>query len=705
MEIAYLVDTNPRSVATAQKLFPFARTVASMDEVRGVDAVLIATPNALHYASAKQALSNGWHAFVEKPIAVSRAEAEELVELARRGKLACCVNVNRRFLPNVRVLQGIIDRGELGAVKRISVRDGTRSSGTASGGLHYQGSLDLAAGGVLIDTGSHMLDLPLYLIGARTVSALDYADDARIGLEAECRFDFVAESERGACTVDGFLSRISAVPQSVVVEFEEATVQVPLAPPGSLSIRFHDKPSLVTEMPVNIPADVFVRSFTESFQSFHDAALRGGEGAQNSAESMLLTVETIARCYATRRPLAYTWSYHQPSRSTSISGKTVGVIGAGGFLGTRTCEMLLDSGGMPRPITHSTHGSFSLLRMMNDVAIGDASDEAFLAQVLPGTDAVVNCAINMKGSRKFAIAATRGIARAIARVCGRIGVKRLVHISTLAVHGVYLGRDGEPLREDPFRSGYAVAKIESEREVIEECSRNGVEAVILRMGHIFGPYALGWTAGQYELVRAKKLLRVEAWQNPSNTVFVDNAVEAIFSAITAADVAGRTFYITNYPNMPWRDFYAPLFDVAHREIEELPNLSLDEFNAIFRDFTRSPLMQGAKIAAELGRQMFSREVLKDIKNNPKYARFFDAMQSMLPASAFRVFTDTVKNRAAPPSNGAGDVSSIFSYLCSYASSAELPVRESVQALGYTSPHSKQDAANATAAWLRFVNIP
>src|ERR1051326_1941097 len=119
-----------------------------------------------------------------------------------------------------------------------------------------------------------------------------------------------------------------------------------------------------------------------------------------------------------------------------------------------------DCGGAPRAITHSTHGSFSLLRTTNDVFIGDASDQEFLARSLRGADAVVNCAINMKGTRKFAIAATRDIARAGARrrapapprdaaragarAGGELGINPRVPTTTLPVRGFYLGREGEP---------------------------------------------------------------------------------------------------------------------------------------------------------------------------------------------------------------------------------------------------------------------
>jgi predicted dehydrogenase/nucleoside-diphosphate-sugar epimerase len=706
VDVSWLVDRSPRNQQAAQAMFPGAKLAADISEVRDVDMVLIATPNSLHYEQAKYALSQGWHAFIEKPLALTRAQADELVKLAAEKKLSVSVNVNRRFLPNVVELKRIIDSGELGAVRRIAVHDGVRSGGTAEGGLHYQGSAELAGGGVLIDTGSHMLDLALYLANATAIDELKYFDDgAATGIEAECRFELSAATPNGPTRIDGFLSRLSALPQRVEVELDEATIEVPLAPPSNPIIRFRGKSSLRTEVPVHIPADVFVRSFADSFRSFHEAAKNGGEGAINSGKSVALTVEGIERCYATRRPLSYPWV--QPFQGTSpVKGLKVGVIGAGGFLGTRVFEILADRGAEPRPLTHSTHGSFSLLRHTGDVHVGDAADEAFLENALRGCDVVVNTAINMKGSRSFAIAATRGIARAVARVCGRVGVKRLVHISTLAVHGIYLGRRGEQLRDDPFRSTYSVAKSESEQDVLDECRRNGVGAVILRMGHIYGPYSVGWTAAALDMAKTGGLVSVERWANPSNTVFVDNAVEAILTAMTTPGVNGSTFYITDVPNQSWRQFYEPLFEFAGASIDAVPDLSFDEFRAVFDQFSRGAASQIASIGTTLIRKAISADSLKSIKRDLRFRRAFDVLETVVPSKTLSKLQDRIKKQRAPAAATSAtgiDYGPLFPLLCSFASSIELPVSDSVERLQYQPAANRDQAVQATREWLRFID--
>jgi predicted dehydrogenase len=79
-----------------------------------VDALAIATPVASHYGLAKAALARGKHVLVEKPMTGSVAEAEELVELARRN--GCVLMVDHTFVYTgaVRRMQAIIGAGELG---------------------------------------------------------------------------------------------------------------------------------------------------------------------------------------------------------------------------------------------------------------------------------------------------------------------------------------------------------------------------------------------------------------------------------------------------------------------------------------------------------------------------------------------------------------------------------------------------------------
>jgi predicted dehydrogenase len=81
-----------------------------------VDAVVVALPAALHYEAARKALLAGKHVLVEKPLASTAAEAEELCSLAERGKRVLMVGHTFLFNAAVKRVKEYIDGGTLGEV-------------------------------------------------------------------------------------------------------------------------------------------------------------------------------------------------------------------------------------------------------------------------------------------------------------------------------------------------------------------------------------------------------------------------------------------------------------------------------------------------------------------------------------------------------------------------------------------------------------
>jgi predicted dehydrogenase len=99
--------------------YPGIRTCASFDEVLAdsdVDAVSIATPPRTHHALVKRALEAGKHVLVEKPLATSTADAEELAELADRNGLVLMPGHTFIYSPAVNKVRELIDSGELGEI-------------------------------------------------------------------------------------------------------------------------------------------------------------------------------------------------------------------------------------------------------------------------------------------------------------------------------------------------------------------------------------------------------------------------------------------------------------------------------------------------------------------------------------------------------------------------------------------------------------
>src|SRR5437773_11860991 len=92
--------------------------VRGVDELltRAIDLVVIATPNASHHPIAKQCLLAGRHVVIDKPFAPTLAEAQALVELAKKQRRVLSVYQNRRYVGDFVTLQRLVSEGTLGRI-------------------------------------------------------------------------------------------------------------------------------------------------------------------------------------------------------------------------------------------------------------------------------------------------------------------------------------------------------------------------------------------------------------------------------------------------------------------------------------------------------------------------------------------------------------------------------------------------------------
>jgi predicted dehydrogenase len=108
-----------------KELYPCLRYTTNFEEIiesDEIDAVVIATPVRTHHAPAKQCLLAGKHTFVEKPLASSTGECEDLIETANRKGLTLMVGHTFIYSPPVRKMKEIILSGEIGDILYISAR-------------------------------------------------------------------------------------------------------------------------------------------------------------------------------------------------------------------------------------------------------------------------------------------------------------------------------------------------------------------------------------------------------------------------------------------------------------------------------------------------------------------------------------------------------------------------------------------------------
>jgi len=118
-KLKYICDLNESLLGGYRKQYPSTQPTTDLQRVLDdpeVEAVVVATKAAAHYAVAKQCLAAGKHVYVEKPLALSVADAKDLVSLAENQGKVLMVGHLLEYHPAVLRVKQLIEAGELGDV-------------------------------------------------------------------------------------------------------------------------------------------------------------------------------------------------------------------------------------------------------------------------------------------------------------------------------------------------------------------------------------------------------------------------------------------------------------------------------------------------------------------------------------------------------------------------------------------------------------
>jgi predicted dehydrogenase len=166
---AVIAEPDPALLAMALVTAPGARGCHSLDELLelgGLDGVVIATPSALHAAQSLQALAAGLPVFCQKPLGRNAGEAREVVEAARRADLRLGVDLSYRFVEGARRIRELVASGELGTI--FAARLVFHNAYGPDKEWFYDRAR--SGGGCVIDLGTHLIDLLLWVLGEPAVA-------------------------------------------------------------------------------------------------------------------------------------------------------------------------------------------------------------------------------------------------------------------------------------------------------------------------------------------------------------------------------------------------------------------------------------------------------------------------------------------------------------------------------------------------------
>jgi predicted dehydrogenase len=167
-ELVAVMDVNPERASAVADKYGVAQAFTRADDLLAlpeVEAVYIASPNCYHKEQTIAAARAGKHVFVEKPMALSVADAGEIIEACRTAGVKLMVGYLMRFHSGHQKLKKMIDAGELGQI--VFGRAQLTCWYPAMEGAWRQVP-ELGGGGAFIDMGTHCLDLLEVLIGKTT---------------------------------------------------------------------------------------------------------------------------------------------------------------------------------------------------------------------------------------------------------------------------------------------------------------------------------------------------------------------------------------------------------------------------------------------------------------------------------------------------------------------------------------------------------
>lgn len=156
LELSAVCDVNPDRLAAAIQLAPDAHTftdATAMLDSGLCDVVVVSTPPNTHFQWAKEALSRGIHCVLEKPMALTTTECDELIALARENDRVLVVYQNRRYDADFVTMSEVIASGEIGDVFQYESFVGGYSEPCT-----YWHSNAEVSGGAIFDWGSHFID-------------------------------------------------------------------------------------------------------------------------------------------------------------------------------------------------------------------------------------------------------------------------------------------------------------------------------------------------------------------------------------------------------------------------------------------------------------------------------------------------------------------------------------------------------------------
>ncbi len=264
------------------KYFEDYKTLAENAEI---DAVIVSTPPNTHLEIAGYFMRRGTNVLCEKPLCLSVAEAKQMIEIAEETGVVFTMATKFRYCSDVVKAKAILASGVLGEVVQFE----NAFTAKVDMSKRWNSQFEISGGGVLMDNGTHSVDIIRYFLGAITdVLALETSGTQNLSVDENVKL--LAKTEGGvAASVDltwginkelpNFIS-IYGTNGTLHIGWRESKYKLNSSPDWNVFGKGYDK----------------VQAFKSKIENFRNA-VADGEELLTKPEDALASVEVIEAAY------------------------------------------------------------------------------------------------------------------------------------------------------------------------------------------------------------------------------------------------------------------------------------------------------------------------------------------------------------------------------------------------------------------------
>ncbi|HOJ34221.1 MAG TPA: Gfo/Idh/MocA family oxidoreductase [Candidatus Hydrogenedentes bacterium] len=258
----------------ADKL-PVYRDYRDMLKNEALDAVVVLSPHTCHYEQIMTSLDKGLHVLTEKPMVCSIKHAKAVIEKAKAAKRILMIAYQRHFDPQFRYMRDQIAKGVLGEIQYVQAIQAQEWLRATKG--TWRQKLALSGGGQLNDSGSHLVDIVMWVTGMKVQEV--FAKSENFGTEVDINSTLAMRFENGAL---GSMSIIGNAP----AWYEDHSI---VGSKGAFYLR--QGLGLIQQDAVGRPVKIKLPKYTKNHDSNFIDSILGKDVPQTPPECGLRTIE------------------------------------------------------------------------------------------------------------------------------------------------------------------------------------------------------------------------------------------------------------------------------------------------------------------------------------------------------------------------------------------------------------------------------